>query len=137
MRAPDHLADPALQDPAAGDLAACDEILQVMYWMRGEGFAEAVAPAELCRWVGLEADQVAHLLTRLVKHGWVEPAGDSGEAAPPSTYALTPMGVKEGGRRFADEFAELTRAGHGECNDENCDCRRTGRIEDCAHHHHS
>lgn len=136
MRPPDLPPEPALVDGAARDLAAGDEILQVMYWMRGEGLADAVEPAELCRWVGLDAGHVARILARLAERGWVESADALGEAGGPSAYALTPMGVKEGGRRFADEFAELTRAGHGECNDENCDCRRTGRPEDCAHHHH-
>lgn len=134
MRAPEPF--PAAGPDDAADLAAGDEILQVMYWMRGEGLADAVTAADLCRWVGVEAPRVGALLDRLGSRGWVERRSAPG-AAGPAVYALTSSGVKEGGRRFADEFAELTRAGHGECNDPDCDCHRTGRPEDCAHHHHA
>jgi len=50
-------------------------------------------------------------------------------------YELTATGVREGGRRFADEFANLTRPGHGECADPNCQCQRTEDPADCSHRH--
>ena len=36
-------------------------------------------------------------------------------------YALTAAGVDVGKRTFAEEFADLTRPGHGECDDD-CWC---------------
>jgi hypothetical protein len=119
-------------DPAA-DLAAGDEILQVMFWLRGEHLAADVAPRDLARLVTIPEENVAGVLDRLVAHGLVRPVG-----APDSRtrYALTDEGVREGGRRFADEFADMTKPGHGECGDPECDCHRTGSPADCVHRAH-
>lgn len=111
-------------------IAATDEILQVMYWLRGENIAPDVAPPELARWVGLEAEQIAPLLESLVVSGLVEYVPDR-----EVRYRLTNSGAIEGGRRFADEFAEMIKPGHYECSDPNCDCRQTGNPADCVHQH--
>ena len=111
------------------ELEAQDEVLQVMFWLRGEGLADDVAPADVARFTGAAADAAATVLARLVERGLVSVVhGDAGQR-----FALTAEGVREGGRRFADEFADLTKPGHGECNDPDCDCRRTGHVEDCRH----
>jgi hypothetical protein len=114
-------------------IAAIDEILQVMYWLRGEGLAATVSAGDLSRWITLRAEELRPLFQRMVSAGLIEPASASPivEAAP--RYRLTERGVREGGRRFAAEFADLTRPGHGECGDPDCECQRTGRIEDCRH----
>lgn len=111
-------------------IAATDEILQVMYWLRGENIAQDVAPKELARWVGLDATQIESLLERLVASRLVEYVADR-----ELRYRLTTSGAFEGGRRFADEFSELTKPGHYECSDPNCDCRRSGNPADCVHQH--
>jgi hypothetical protein len=115
-------------------LAAVDEILQVMYWLRGEQLAADVTAAGLARWVGLDTEGIEPLLERLAASGLLQPAGE-GAADGPARYALTECGVREGGRRFADEFAELTRPGHYECTDPNCECQRSGDLADCLHRH--
>lgn len=94
-----------------------DDILQVLYWMRGEGLGEAVAPDGLVRFLGeaVDRDTVAQDLAVLATSGLVEEKGDG-------SYALTSQGALEGGRRFADEFEGLTGQAHGECNDPECDC---------------
>jgi hypothetical protein len=115
-------------------LAAVDEILQVMYWLRGERLAADVTAAGLARWVGLDAEQIEPLLERLAASALVRPAGD-GAPGGPARYALTESGVREGGRRFADEFAEMTRSGHYECHDPDCECQRSGDPADCLHRH--
>jgi hypothetical protein len=109
------------------ELAALDEILQVMYWMRGEGLAEDVAAQDLERWIGRAARVIGPLLERLADRGQVRRVSEN------LRYSLTEAGGREGGRRFADEFAELTRPGHGECADPNCECQRTGNPADCEH----
>jgi hypothetical protein len=119
-------------DPGTARLAALDEILQVLYWLRGERLAADVSATDLTRWVGLAAPEIEPLLERLAASGLVQPVGGR-PAAGPLRYALTPAGVREGGRRFADEFADLTRPGHGECGDPNCECQRTGDPADCEH----
>ena len=121
---------PDPNEPPKEGIAATDEILQVMYWLRGENIALDVAPPELARWVGLDAAQIEPLLESLVESRLVEYVPD-GELR----YRLTSSGAFEGGRRFADEFAELTKPGHYECADPNCECKRSGNPADCVHQH--
>lgn len=117
-------------EPPGKGIAATDEILQVMYWLRGESISLDVAPPELARWVGLEAAQIAPLLEGLIESRLVEYV--PGQEL---RYRLTSSGAAEGGRRFADEFSELTKPGHYECSDPNCECRRSGNPADCVHQH--
>lgn len=121
------MADADAPDPA--DLAAQDEVLQVMFWLRGERLASDVTVADVARFTGSSAEAIAAVLRRLVALGLVTSL--RGDAAP--RFALTAEGNREGGRRFADEFADLTKPGHGECGDPDCDCQRTGSPEDCRH----
>ena len=111
-------------------LAAQDEVLQVMYWLRGEKLAEDVNAEELARFVGASELVLDGALERLAVLGLVRVVPGGGGTL---RYALTEDGAREGGRRFADEFAELTKPGHGECGDPECECRQTGNIEDCRH----
>lgn len=113
----------------SNDLAAEDELLQVMYWLRGEGLAADVTTRDVERFTGTSGAALERAFTRLIERGFV--AVVPGDAV--SRFALTADGIREGGRRFADEFADLTRPGHGECNDPDCDCKRTGHVEDCRH----
>jgi hypothetical protein len=103
-----------------------DELLQILYWFRGEGLGEAVTPQELLPFLGAEAALIEQRLDQLADDGYVTRV----ERDPPR-YQLTEWGVKEGGRRFADEFAGLTGQAHGECNNPNCACRTLG-PEACA-----
>jgi hypothetical protein len=112
-----------------GRFEAQDEILQVMYWMRGEKIAEDVSAADLARFVGSSELDIDGILERLAVLGLVRPVPSGGELR----YALTDEGAREGGRRFADEFKDLTKPGHGECGDPDCECQQTGSIEDCRH----
>ena len=115
-----------IEDEAHG-LGVIDEILQVMYWMRGEHIAQSVTAVDLARMITTaDAHRLGELLERLAGQGLVKSTGAG-------AYALTEAGISEGGRRFADEFAELTKPGHGECGDPDCDCHRTGSTDDCRH----
>lgn len=121
-------------DPDVRKLAATDEILQVMYWLHGEKLIESVSASELSRWVALAASDIAPLLERMRISGLIEEV-DAAESSEAPRYVLTTFGLQEGGRRFADEFAELTRQGHGECNDPGCDCHASGNPAECRHRH--
>lgn len=113
-------------------LAAKDELLQVMYWLRGEGLARDAAAADLSRWIGMEPLEIHPLLVELAEAKLVEIVeGSERQGAP--RFRLTAAGVVEGGRRFADEFSEMIKPGHYECSDPNCECRRTGNPADCLH----
>ena len=121
-------------DQSDEDVAAKDELLQVMYWLRGEHLAEDASADDLARWVGKETMDIHSLLVELAEARLLEVADDS-TAKDAIRFRLTNSGVKEGGRRFADEFSEMTKPGHYECSDPNCECRRTGNPADCIHQH--
>ena len=109
--------------------------MQILFWLRGEGLLADVGVADLNRFLAGTVEELAIVLERLAGIGLVRRVG----ADPGGTirYALTPEGVKEGGRRFADEFADMTKPGHGECGDPECDCHQSGNPADCAHYRHS
>lgn len=103
-----------------------DEILQILFWLQGEGLGDEVAPVELKRWLTLDAEAIGPVLERMARHGLVETV-EGGR------FRLTDDGRREGGRRFADEFSDMTKPGHGECGDPDCDCNATGDPADCRH----
>ena len=90
-----------------------DEVLQAMYWMRSEGLDDSPSAAQLGRFLAVPAETLRPYLERFSVDGYLERAGDG--------YALTERGVETGKRTFADEFADLTRPTHGECDDD-CWC---------------
>ena len=95
------------------------EILQVMYWMKGEGIAEDVTSTSLAAFLVDDSGRVDHHLERLADDGFVERVGASKDGH--TQYRLSPSGHAEGSRYFRDEFAELTRPTHGECT-QDCSC---------------
>lgn len=98
-----------------------DELLQILYWFRGEGLGEVVAPADLLPFLDADEALIQYHLNRLADEGYTLRVGRA-----LTGYKLTELGVQEGGRRFADEFAGLTNQAHGECNDPNCACKTQG-----------
>jgi hypothetical protein len=90
-----------------------DEVLQAMYWMRAEGIAGAPTAEELARFLAVPAGTLQAYLDRFVADGLLTPTERG--------VSLTADGEREGKRAFADEFADMTRQGHGEC-DEDCWC---------------
>jgi hypothetical protein len=127
-----------LHEPKSDALRALywrDEILQLMFWFRGEGFGDAIDPALLERFLGVQAEVGIRYLDHLVGEGLLEAAGHG-------RYRLTEEGHRHGARVFADEFADLTKPGHGECGAE-CWCHASpDEAEACAeerlgrHHQH-
>lgn len=109
------------------------EILQVMYWLRGEGFGDLVDAPLIERFLGVEAHIGVTYLDRLVDDGDVTRDGE--------WYALSARGLEEGALEFASAFEALTRPSHGECSDD-CWCHASvDEAEACAsqrngpHHH--
>ncbi len=86
------------------------EILQAMFWMRGEGLATDVDPLRLGEFLAVDLADVQSQMRQLAADGYLTESARS-----PLRYALTASGVAEGGRSFQDEFAELTHAAHYEC----------------------
>ncbi len=104
-----------------------DEILQVMFWLEGEGLASDVRAANLRPFVDGEDLGIDRQLEILRRQGYVEQTGNE-----PGRYRLSVVGRGEGRRRFTEEFAPLLRQGHGECNDPACECHVTGNLADCV-----
>jgi hypothetical protein len=90
-----------------------EEILQFMFWLRGEGLGERANWRTLERFLGGESRIGTAYLDRLVDEGFL--------AKEDGWFMLTEKGVGEGGRIFSDQFADLTRPAHGECGPE-CWC---------------
>ncbi len=84
------------------------EILQVMFWLKDEGFGDEVDVTLLERFLGVDCYIRVQYLEHLVDGGYVERVGDR--------YKLSEAGAREGGLEFAASFEELIRPGTGECS---------------------
>jgi DNA-binding IclR family transcriptional regulator len=93
-----------------------DEVLQAMYWMRSEGLGDVPSANELARFLAVPAATLGPYLERFVADGYLEPREGG--------YTLTERGTELGRRTFAEEFADLTRPAHGECDDD-CWCHES------------
>jgi len=112
---------------AVGGVYWRDEVLQVMYWMVGEGFGQEFTIADLRKFLSAGDDVLEDNLEQMVATGLLVRAdGDK--------YALTAQGKREGGRRFADEFEEMLKPGHFECDEPDCDCHNPDSIEGACKH---
>ncbi len=96
------------------DMARQDEVLELLYWLEGEGFAGNATLPGLARFLAQDEAVVARALSTLLTRAYVVTVG--------AEFRLTEVGRREAARRFADEFAPLLAQGHGECNDPTCDC---------------
>ena len=121
----EHTADPVER------VRRRDEVLQIMFWVHGEGLGPDVAAGDILRFMD-DPDIVHVTLDDLVRDGYAEPVrppagGGADDFAAEVRYRLTPDGLREGRRRFLDEFEHyLARHAHGECGSANCDCHRGG-----------
>lgn len=95
------------------------EILQVMYWLRGEGLGEILNAPLLERFLGVEAKLGLGYLDQLVEDGYLERLPDG--------YVLSPIGLEEGKTEFALSFSDMTRPAHGECS---ADCWCHASVEE-------
>jgi len=126
---PDRSKKPDAQldvDPEIGDLKSRDEILQVMYWMTGEGLGDEFSVTDLRKFLSSEQSILCRDLELMVSSGLLHSRDDK--------FALTEQGKTEGGRRFADEFESMTKPGHFECDEPECDCHNPEAAgEACKH----
>jgi DNA-binding IclR family transcriptional regulator len=107
-------------------IARRDEMLELLYWIEGEGFSGAASFEAITRFLAHPPETVHATLAELVA------GGDVIHDAATAEYRLSPAGRREGARRFAEEFAPMLSQGHGECNDPNCDCHSSpGGAAEC------
>src|SRR5437660_10950840 len=82
-----------------------EEILQVMFWLKGEGLGERANWPMIERFLGVEGRIGRAYLDRLVEEGF--------RTIEDGPFMLTSKGIGEGGRIFSEEFADLTGPGNG------------------------
>lgn len=121
----------ASQAPSS-KLQCRDEVLQVLFWLAGEGFETEMTPEGIARFVAWPEVAVRMAIEETVELGLVARSSDG------ARYELTEAGRREGGRRFAEEFAgTFAHDQHGGlCSDPSCDCHTSpdpGAA--CGHHH--
>jgi hypothetical protein len=128
-----------LHEPKSDALRALywrDEILQLMFWIKGEGFGDRIDPGLLERFLGVDAQVGMQYLDRLVTEDLLYRDSEG-------LYQLTDAGHRHGAQVFADEFANLTQPGHGECGAD-CWCHASPEEADAcfadrvggSHHSH-
>ena len=99
----------------AREIRLRDEILELLYWLQGEGFASHATLDGMMRFLAFPVEEVRPAVEQLINRAEIA-------RAPDGKLQLTEAGHREAARRFADDFAELLHQGHGECNDPSCDC---------------
>ncbi len=104
-------------------IARQDEVLELLYWLEGEGFKGNATLAGLARFLTHPEDEVRDTLAVLIQRGDVEFDDSEG-----GEYRLTDVGRREAARRFAESFAPLLSQGHGECNDPDCGCHANPSV---------
>ena len=92
-----------------------DEVLQVLFWLRGEGLGREASLEALSQWIGSPAEELSGVVREMRRDRFVETGAD------PRSYRLTDLGVREGGRRFVDNFSD-TGLGLRLSEHNNCDC---------------
>ena len=112
---------------AGREIAREDELLELLYWFEGEGFAGAATFDGIVRFTSIDESRVRQTLDRLIARGDVVMDTSRGDE-----YRLSAPGRHEAARRFAAEFAPMLNQGHGECNDPDCDCHTSeGGAAEC------
>jgi hypothetical protein len=112
------------QEPGFQDIYWRDEILQLMFWLCGEGLFEDVAPDDLRRFLETDPGRLEERLEQLVQEGYLDPSSRDGRR-----YRLNAVGIEEGRRRFVDEFTPfLGRESHVVCGDPTCECHTSGEA---------
>ncbi len=93
---------------AVREIARRDEVLELLFWMRGQGFADQLSPRDLAGFLVYPETEIRATLQTLEAQASVE-------QRPGGRYALTESGLPEARRRFVDDFREMLAEGHGEC----------------------
>ncbi len=118
-----------------------EEILQVLYWMEGEGLEDAVPVSRLLSLLNTTSENLLLHLKKNIITGYLQTEDE--ELSENSSIKLTPFGKKEGGNIFRNAFESMQKGGHGECGPDCEFCYSEGeKLEDCVHncadsrHHH-
>ena len=110
-----------------------DEILQILYWMNGEGLGSNVPVSQILSLLNTNEANLLYHISKLVKEGIL--IASSSEISKGTNIQLASEMKKEAGRRFADAFQGYQKAGHGECGPdcEFCYGPDGQKLENCVH----
>lgn len=112
-----------------------DEILQVLFWMQGEGLVQAASAEDLLPFLQGERDTIARYLEKFADEGYLIRETGGNERSE-MRYALSNRGEEEGARRFSEAFSGMQKQGHGACSSD-CDCDwEVGHDPSCPSHSH-
>jgi hypothetical protein len=108
-----------------------DEILQVLYWMNGEGLGAKVTASQMLPFLNTSEENLQYHLQKLNYQGFLV----SKENNVGKQFSLSESGKNEGGRNFAAAFQGMQKAGHGECGPDCEFCYGTDglKLENCVH----
>ena len=101
-----------------------EEILQVLYWMDGEGLADAVPFSRLLVLLSTDSGNLLFHLKKNIEAGFLKTEAE--EVTEKSAVLLTPEGKKEAGSIFRSAFEGMQNAGHGECGPDCPFCYQNG-----------
>ena len=110
-----------------------DEILQILYWMDGEGFGHDVPASQVLALLNTNKDNLLYHLNKLVNEDVLN--SGSKDIIESSMISLSKGARKEAGNRFAEAFQGYQKAGHGECGPDCEFCYGTDgvKLENCVH----
>lgn len=110
-----------------------DEILQIMYWMDGEGFGKNAPASQILALLNTNEANLLYHLNKMAKEDVLVSEVELIERN--SLVSLSPTAKKEAGRRFAEAFQGFQKAGHGECGPDCEFCYGTDgvKLENCVH----
>ncbi|MEO7822590.1 MAG: hypothetical protein ABIS15_03205 [Gemmatimonadaceae bacterium] len=106
-----------MSDDAGQEIDRRDEMLELLYWLEGEGLGGSATIPGMTRFLARPEEEVRRTIDGLFEKAYVITHPGAIQE-----YRLTEDGRREAARRFADEFSSLLSQGHGECNDPACDC---------------
>ncbi len=110
-----------------------EEILQVMYWMDGEGLGSKISVGQILNFINTNSENLLFHINKLLNQGLIE--AEQTSITLNSLVTLSQIGKTEAGRHFAEAFQGLQKAGHGECGPD-CDfCYGPdgAKLDDCVH----
>ena len=120
-----------IEDSPLRSLFWKDEILQVLYWMHGEGIGSEVSLPQMLPFLNTSYRNLEYHLNKITVEGLL--VGEKKEGI--IYYKLSESGKKQGGRQFAEAFQGMQKAGHGECGPDCEFCYGTDgvKLENCVH----
>lgn len=110
-----------------------DEILQIMYWMEGEGLGSSVPVSQISVLLHSNEANVLYHIEKMVMDALLETEDQPLHRN--SLVCLSASAKKEAGRKFAEAFQGYQKAGHGECGPDCPFCYGPDgvKLENCVH----